>query len=811
MIVHPEEYADRGCWISDDRVYAFVSSAIAGIAEIGYHGAQPTSRNARIFVSATGVCRFAVSTGAGIQHQLAFDEFDWSPGSIHVLASSPIGSLRLEISTSGRNITVAADDVTGEMRSLTVQLDKRSLFTGVHGRRTWSKRPGKTGWARFSLRDQILLDEWMKREGPYGSDFLIPEPLRRRIYRRRVRSGSATSGDLLPEFQDSPLPIYDAQIQVDMGGKAYDVSETGELTLFTTPIAGATSPVSPFMVCFDADVDIRMSGELGGVESAKVTSKPPSTPAVVPTMRLPGFRRIEEFFSTVPGLVESCVVRDYGIPRATPGGYYWIWAWDAMVTALAALRWGATGLAERTAQFVEAHRDEDCIPMRWTHSLDPLDSQTRGALETLLGSLVYSLAREMQGGTMLIQTYPRMVNHLEEITARCDRRGLFPNIGFYPDLPLRFGRTEGSAVAMEIAAFYAFCRVCENSALHLGDQDTARLAEHMMSVLEHSFLEVFWDKRRNFLVDAVDRKTGFRNLSYPLFTMLFLHHSPALQLIRSHMTPSANFIAKHLVTPAGMRLVPAWDRNAGSETVSGAWYPHWDAYAISLLRRTGSSAEIITWLGSVEHALERLGYAPEYLSLSPSLARDPAAWLGHGSASNLNCATGWYQALLGGVFGLAFDPGGLTIVPLGLPLGETVVTGIYHLGTRWNVKSRHTGGRLQELRVDGQVQEGCLKLPKGCHDGGEHHIELLYGETLPGPHFVELANAEVLAVDSRSNSVEVVVHALGQVDLVFSAPTDWFLTVDGKRVGAVRSELEGRCSASLPMAGEHSVRISGHV
>jgi hypothetical protein len=803
MIVRPETFADRGCWISDDRVYAFVSSAIHGIAEIGYHGSQPASRNARVFVSAAGVLRFSVVNEAGVQRQLAFSDYEWSPRTMTLRGSSVTGSVELEVRGLGRNIQIGVTELDGDISSFVVTLNKSSFFSDVHGRRTWSTLPGEPGWVKLQFRDRILLDEWMKRESPYGSDFLIPEPVRRRIFRRRVRSGLATAADLLQEFQNSPLPIYDAQVRIDIGGDGYGVIDEGETFSFSTLKSG-----SLFMVSFDADEDVHVKG---GVSKRGVVRDPAvllGMPAAVPTISLPGFEHITEFFSIVPGLVESCVIQDVGVPRATPGGYYWIWAWDAMVTAIASLRWGGLEIAERTASFVESHRDEGCIPMRWTHSLEPLDTQPRGALESLLASLTYAITRERQRRAVSPASYSSMVQHLKAVADTCDRRGLFPNIGFYPDLPLRFGRTEESVVAMEAAAFYSFCRICENCALQMEDQDTMRVAVKIKAALEHSFGEVFWDKPRQFFVDAVETRSGLRNMSFPLFSLLFLHYPPAIQLIRAYTAQSAEFIKRHLLTRIGVRMLPAWDRNSGSETVSNSWYPHWDIYALRLLRRAGHAAEISTWLQSVEMTLERLGYAPEYLLLAPLLAKDPQAYLHHGSASNLNCVTGWYQALLEGVMGLEFDPGGLTMVPLALPLEESSVEGVHHLGTRWNIKARHAGPQLMEVRLDGELLEGCLKIPMRHHDGGDHTIELVYGQGVPGPRFLEITNAEVLEVASSPQGVEVVLNALGQLDLVFSAPDDWKLFADARHVAAARIGREGPRWVSLQVSGKHTLLIS---
>jgi hypothetical protein len=809
MIVDLEQVADRGCWISDDRVYVFFSSAGNSIAEVGYHGAQPASRNARVFHGSEGVCTFAVADPAGVRHTLVFTDFNWSPGALWMLGKCGIGSVQVRIHMCGRDIRVIPADASRDIAAFQVDLKKSAYCNDVHGHRTWEDLPvERAGYMRLGVRDQVILNEWMKRDGPYGPDFLIPEPVRRKIFRSNIRSGFATPRDLLPEFPDSTMPIYDAEIRIDIGGEGYSIRDTGEAILFSAPVCRETGKGSPFEICFDVRDRIQMQTSTDGKSPSRQSDPGLGSAATVPELTLPGFAHIERFFSSVPGLVDSCIIREYGIPRATPGGYYWIWAWDAMVTALASLRWGGVEIAGRTAVFVDGHRDEERIPMRWTHALEALDAQAPGALETLLASLNYSLMREKQDSALPAGVYSRMVRHLNLVADHSDRRGLFTNIGFYPDLPLRFGRTEGSAVAMEIAAFYAFCSVCENSAHHMGDQATAQKAREMKAILERSFCEVFWDKSRKFFVDAIDRKTGLRNQSYPLFTLLFLHFPPAIRLIEKYLAESADFMARHHLTPLGLRMLPLWDNNAASETVSGSWYPHWDAYALKVFRKAGHASEIMTWLGSVEGALAKLGYAPEFLTLAPKLANNPELWLRHGAASNLNCVTGWYQALLEGVVGLEFDPGGLTIMPLSLPLDQAAVRGVWHLGTRWNVNTRRGGSMIEELRIDGEKLSGCLKVPIRCHDRGEHAIEVRYGDVEPLPHIIKLSNAEILDLESSPRGIEVEVNALGQVDLEFFAPVHWTLFVDGTNFGAHKFEMGGLCSAALPIAGKHTITIS---
>lgn len=788
MKIRPDLTVDGGTWISDDRVYAFVGAG--GIGEVGYHGSQPVSRNSRIFAGVEGVLAFGPA-GSRVR------EFDWLPGSVRILRGVDGGESEVRITASGRRLIVTG----GCSGPFTVTFRLDALFTAVHGKRTWEvvERDGNS--VTYRCRDTIHLDEWMEREGPYAGDFLIPEPMRRIIFRRRCRSGFATKEDLLPEYRGAHVPVYDGELRVRIGGEGYEVTEEAGALRFTSS-ASRDGIVPPFCVSFD-EAGAQPEGRpeiLTGV--AEVVAREERRLATVPALQMEGHEHVKRFFVTVPGLVDSAVVRDLGTPRATPGRYYWIWSWDAMVTAHAGLLWGDTDLARKTGEFVDAHRDADGrMPMQWTRDMQPLDAQEPGSLDVLLYTLVYSAYLEHRDISDLEWIYPRMREFLGLVLARSDQRGLFPNIGFYPDLPLRFHRTITSAVAMEVAGFYTFCRICENVARLFSDDPTASRAAAAATTLETTFDETFYDSGKDFWIDSVDLENGERNTSFPVFTLLFLHSPLGLSLIRGRLKDAGEFISRHLCARFGLRLLPEWDRNAATETVSGSWYPHWDVYALTVLRRAGRSAEIVRWLSSMNDVLGWLGYAPEFLMLE-GLPEEKGR---HGAASNLNCATGWYRALLVGLCGLEIDPGGITVLPLDLPLGRVALSGIRSHGTRWDLAVEHGGPYLRSFSVDGEEIRGCLKIPARYHDGGRHLIELRYGEERLAAPFAELTNAEVLDVRHGPSGTQVAFRALGRVEVVLAGDHTGDLRLDGEVFAA--GPLAGGSVFSLDLVGEHRLMV----
>ncbi|HLE55795.1 MAG TPA: hypothetical protein VJB15_01795, partial [Rhodothermia bacterium] len=473
-----DSLADKGCWISDDRVNAFISqgepfsgqhplssrrrrdsSLPAGvITEIGYHGAQPVSKNSRMFVGAgKAALSFVLRKRDGTEHPVSFNEVDWTPSKI----TSDNRYCNVEIVAHRRSIRCTVRP--REESEVVLSFNLESLNLNAHGTRTWSDPEITADSLVLSCHDRIVLNEWMKRTGPYAGDFMIPEPMRRVIFDKEVRSGEAKVEDLRPEFRDAAIPIYDASVFARIGGSDVRVEKWGSVVTFTTQASAQR----------DAEFFILFGDQRSDVDDALPPLPVEQTRRYVPSIEVPGYPAVQQFVETVPGLVDSAIVRDHGMPRATPAAYYWIWAWDSMVTGMEMLRWGDYATTRRMAAFINGHRDEGgLIPMRWTRSLEPLDTSPRGALEFLFASFAYQLALESGDLEQLTDVYPHLVNHLRELGSKSDDEGMFSGSGFYPDFAAKFGRKASSVVAMEVAAHYVFARLLENIGRLLSDPST---------------------------------------------------------------------------------------------------------------------------------------------------------------------------------------------------------------------------------------------------------------------------------------------------------------------------------------------------
>ena len=365
---------------------------------------------------------------------------------------------------------------------------------------------------------------------------------------------------------------------------------------------------------------------------------------------------------------------------------------------------------------------------------------------------------------------------------------------------------------MEVAAFYGFTRLLECMSHWLEEPAAASRCAKIAEQIQAGFLETFWDDEKKFLIDSIDLQTGERNRTYPLYSLLFLQTPPGRRLLHGNEEKAAAFIERSMQMDYGFRMVPTWDNKKASEPVMNSWYPHWDMYPLMLLRREGRVQAIMRWLKGVEETLGALGYCPEFLSLEGFDTGQPDRWLRHGSVSNLNCVTGWYRSLLEAIIGLEFDAGGITIVPLALPLGTVRFTGLKDRGTTFDIVVNNGGPHLQQIQLDGVQLAGCLKIPVTVYDGKSHTVEILYGDrSAPGLCFTELVNAEVLSVSVGGDYVEVTVNGFGLCDIAFQCPKGARFSIDGQAREYEWDEQKKRGRVQQRLVGKRFLRIKKNI
>lgn len=813
------EYIDQVVWISDDRISALASQRSGGIEQIDFHGSQPVSRNAKLLQHPEGVLRFSLR--ANIEGRSEIVPLQWLNLTLHpagIQQTHEWSGWRITLETTVKRDTLqvqchcesSASQQNWDGVSLEVAWNSKSLTTEVHGQRLWAEpQIWRERWLLLHATDQIHLQEWLRRTGDYQGDFLIPEGWRRLIYKRRCVSGAARLEDVREEYLHTTLKLYDADTWILLGGESFALQASENDWQRFRSISHTTDDrtwCSPqFEVAFFTAMPIR---EQPAAESifAIQTKRYKALNTAAPQLEIPEFPAIEEFFRRVPQIVESARVQDFGMSRACPGTYYWIWAWDNMVTALAQSHWGDLDNLKRIVDFIRWHRDHDgSIPGRWSRQLEPMDSRGVGAMDFLFSELVLSLYAETNDRMILRGNYTALHDAFTHLQQRSHANGLFPTIGMYPDLPAKMGRDENCYVAIDEGAWYGLCRNLEKIAWLVGDQPTAEKAARQASKIAENFLATFWDEERDFVCDAFDPRDGKRNASYPLFSLLFLESPWGYALLRNKLNSCAQFISAHLLNDRGLALTPAWDVNHHSEPAMSAWYPHWDFVAIKALAHAGDFQAVRRWLHLVNECYRRLGYCPEFVALN---VKPEEQWQHHGAAWNLNCAAGWYNALLHGLAGLDFDLGGLTCrTTPDMPAFR--LKQLHFRGGRWQVEKSGSGKFITSLEVDGEEIKGALKVPTRFYAPDEHQLRIHYAEKLPPhPMLLELWGAELVNVDWAKNEAVFLIHGFGQTDLCFSSPRQPALRFDGREVDCQWQPETNTARCQLPLTGEHEISLT---
>jgi hypothetical protein len=255
-------------------------------------------------------------------------------------------------------------------------------------------------------------------------------------------------------------------------------------------------------------------------------------------------------------------------------------------------------------------------------------------------------------------------------------------------------------------------------------------------------------------------------------------------------------------------LLPAKDVRQGSEDALGSWYPHWDIYLLKVLRRTGDADGIERWYRAAEIVLRRLGYVPEFIKLDGLTASPGPAWLHHGAVSNLNCITGWYRGIIEGILGIETDPGGMSVIPLGLNTGDVTVRGLSFRHGTWDISVHNGGPHLEEIRVDGRPINGCMKVPAGFHDSGTHALAIRYGMEPGQLRFREILNAEVLETSGSATSAAVRIRPKGIVDVVVDNASRCRCAIDGRAVGPVIDPFTGSGTVRIEDMSEHELTVA---
>jgi len=814
---------DQSVWISDDRISALASARCGGIEQINFHGMQPVSRNAKLLQNAEGVLKFELEWQA--EDKIRKLVLDWQNLTIHPFGIEQIHyqndliiKLLFTVKQNQLSVTCFGNSthktVKPNMLKFRVLWNQNSQTKEVHGNRSWCElAQPNLGSILLKATDQIFLWPWLQRKGDYQGDFLIPENWRRMIFKRNCISGTAKKKDIKEEFKKTKLKLYDADTYILIGNSSFSKQKEENTWLIFETEKMKYFKEDWFFPEFTLQLFTQESKFIGKSEQTPKRQNNWKTQVdhykklqeQLPHLKLQQFPSVEEFFLSTPQIIESAKVQDYGMTRACPGTYYWIWSWDNMVTAQAMARFGDLSFMIKMVDFLRIHRDKNgVIPGRWTRQLEAMDSRGTGGLDFLFCELVLCLYSETLDKSVLQNNYVVLHQVFRQILQQCNDNGFFPTMGMYPDLPSKMGRSGQDFVTIDAGMWYCFCRSLEKIALILDDTRTASRACELSDRIRSNFIDLFWDEEKEFLCDSVNPQSGMKNESFPVFSLLFMEFPFGQVLLGDKIERCGTFIENNLLSDNGLSVTPAWDINHTSEPVMSAWYPHWDLPATTVLTLAKKKSALTNWLQMVNDSYQMLGYCPEFVALDVSIEE---RWKHHGAAWNLNCAAGWYNSIIQNIAGIVFDLGGITLRPTGV-VEKMSLQKLWFRGGQWNFRVKGQGNIIQEMMINNHNIYGTWKIPSSFYTDGKHLLHIQLGNDLPKfPVLTELWGGEVQQVAKKGNSSRFQIQGIGQTDLAFFCIKRPKLILDDKELKFTWDATKHQGFCQLSLSGKHQLEI----
>lgn len=801
-------FPEGGVWSADDRILAFATGASGGLAHLVYHGHQPQSANSFLFRGEHGALILSIELHAGEEVREVAHRFE----RVRVLPYGwenefAEGKLRIQTALVARGHSLTwqvrcLNDSSRPVRATPVlRLDHGALNWQVNGLREWRAPEAIGGALLVTAHDRLQTGTWISFPG--FRDVMVEAET------ALLLAGETTEvevpGDRVRLLTEELAPgawgrtryffIVCAGAALNPGsGAGRDVGETARedaRNLALTRLAG-----------------LRAAPGQAQTEQAKRYAQRIAT---APRLQVTGYPVAQAVYRLAPVYLDAAKVGQTGAMRSSSGGYYFVWGWDSLMAGHELARLGDAEGTRRLLDFIGTHLAEDgSVPHRYDNDLQALQVTGYGFIDLLLISLLYQYYAETLDHTTLDRAYSLARRIFGELAARCDDRGFYPSLGMYPDAPQKLGRTPQSYVGYEVGFWYCACRMMEALARISGEEQLATTARTIASRIYAAYLPAFLDPERGFPVDAIQPPGNEPNGTYPRYGLFPLHNPFGAWLLRPSMGSISRFLSSELVRPDGIRMVPAWDAHAGTETVTrDCWFLHFDLYTLKVFRRAGDGAAIENWLRLADSYFARRGVIPELQMLRPAGEGGPP-WVGPvGQIWQLFALSGWARGLLEGVAGLETDLGGLTHVPC--DIGAAVhVRGLPFRGGSWDVDITGRGPGVVRFAVDGEEVRGSLKVPGELYAPGAHRLEVVRGSNQAvTPCILEAVGGALLHPKVEGDHLTAGLEAWGSVNLLFRSPSRPRVLLDEQPMAASwdPATCTGTCDLLLRGHGELVIEV----
>ncbi|MBN2853505.1 MAG: hypothetical protein JXQ23_12285 [Clostridia bacterium] len=668
-------------FICDDRISAGIG--LHGLTQMSYHGTQPVSRNAYIVRSQENEAfTFHVNHRKVTLKNLFLSSYGFLCENNHHL---PL----LYGFASHKSIILMTKE---EKDELEVTFDESSLFSNVHGSRTWDK-VFDSNQLIYTAHDHYGLKEWVDENGC----FLVNMKDHNRLF--------STGEGVDANNSDEPLKVNYSQILKD------EMIFDSHLYMTVHRINSGTTCIS----FGDSMTDLRkernrVSHTYRHIINHQI-SRYEKLLRKLPIINFDKFNALNEMTKMIPFYAESVKLSNKNIIRASASDYYWVWGWDSLVSLNEFSKWNDLSYQKKAIEFYCKNKLKDgSIPHRWNRDFSILQSGKFGYTECLFACLVFDVYLKTKKKKILSKYYNDILQIFYGLSEKKNQKGFICGLGVYPDSPHKLGRNNESLVAMDNAAYYLLNNILNEIAVILKDKDIIKKTGENIAFYDMEYLPLFYDSEKQSLNDHVDKSNLFNVKTYPSYSYIANYNRYGQLLYYTKLKEISQFFVKEYMVPNGVRNLPVNDVNVLSEPIHNSWYPHWDIYVLKYLRLAGRRSAVKGYLDSLTSMWERCACIMELLDLRESSENDGRMWQGHGQPWNLNCATAVYKTVFDSVVGIIWEHDFLTVMENGI--GYHMNVNQLKMGTKTvNVEINKGTSVIPKITINKKEIMGSLKLP----------------------------------------------------------------------------------------------------
>lgn len=417
----------------------------------------------------------------------------------------------------------------------------------------------------------------------------------------------------------------------------------------------------------------------------------------IPQLEIRDYPEVTDFFRVAPLFLNSMVITetaDYICRRAACHKYGFWWIWDHVYPLLGMMNICDPEASVKILKYTIDHG---------------IRENGRNLLTCLLALLAvhesFSVNRTKKNFDLF---YPEVKKIVGSFVERCDKRGMFADVGGTgADDPGQVG-VRGEVLAPElIGLWYSVLRLTENSAMAADDEPFAAELRRISDSVKDWYLKTFYDDKYGYLVVSVNPDTGDKNRTFQDVVTMAMDGLYGPNLLLEKVDNIASFIENQLAHPRLRVSVPFWNRS--SELWHSCIMIQHSCHESRTLRFTGRGCELmryfdrlIKWFGETGTAVESLNLT-DLLSHQITQDRD---WQAFGARAR-------YALILQTILGIEFDYGGLTYIPCDTPV-EAKLKNLNFAGRVWNVSLKGKGQWVKSITVNGKKVEGTYKIPASC-------------------------------------------------------------------------------------------------